>query len=481
MTTDSIERALHLGEGAPVEYRSQCIDAGEIGPTICAFLNTTGGYLVCGVDESGGLVGVPHDERLVERLERELLPGLSPPALISFQVQEVEGVLVLVIEVPAGKDVPYAFGDTVYIRDGHATRRADIATIRDMVLRAQVEPVRWERRFSTADLPQDLDLGEVRAVESAVQRTGRLVLDNDTTPISVLETLGAVRYGRLTNGGDVLFGINPASRYPQVRVRAVAFTENRTDDSYRDMKSFEGPLVPVLERVYAFILRNTPTRASFRSGVLERRDEPLYPENAVREGLVNAFAHRDYSDFSGGIAVQIYPDRLEIWNSGRFPPGVTPESLRSGQISVLRNPDIAHVLHLRGMMEKVGRGSAMIRDEAIRRGLPEPLWSEDERSVTLTFFAGDVTTEVAPEVTPEVTPEVGRLLAALDGDLTRRELQNRLNLRDSKNFREVYLQPALQAGVIEMTIPEAPRSSRQRYRLTEKGRTVRAEGRRAHE
>ena len=66
------------------------------------------------------------------------------------------------------------------------------------------------------------------------------------------------------------------------------------------MKSYEGPLVPVLEDVYSFILRNTPTVSRFRPTYLKRQDEPFYPSGAVREGLVNAFAHRDYSDFSGG-------------------------------------------------------------------------------------------------------------------------------------------------------------------------------------
>ena len=113
--------------------------------------------------------------------------------------------------------------------------------------------------------------------------------------------------------------------------------------------------------------------------VLKRRDEPLYPSSAIREGLVNAFAHRDYSDFSGGITINIYPNRLEIENTGKFPEGVTPDKLTKGHISVLRNPDIAHVLYLRGFMEKMGRGSVMIQRACTERGLPPPQWYENER------------------------------------------------------------------------------------------------------
>jgi ATP-dependent DNA helicase RecG len=215
----------------------------------------------------------------------------------------------------------------------------------------------------------------------------------------------------------------------------------------------------------AFTLSNTPTISHFGKNDLERRDEPLYPPAAIREGLVNAFAHRDYSDFSGGIAVRVYSNHLEIWNAGRLPEGMTPDSLASGHISVLRNPDIAHVLYLRGLMEKMGRGSVMIRGTCAERGLPLPQWSEDDRGVTLTISG--------PEVTTEVTTEVMQIPGVLDGEMSRRELQDALGLRNSEHFRKAYLLPCIRGGLIEMTLPDRPRSSRQRYRLTRKGRSLR--------
>jgi ATP-dependent DNA helicase RecG len=229
------------------------------------------------------------------------------------------------------------------------------------------------------------------------------------------------------------------------------------------MKSFEGPLVPVLEQVYDFIIRNTPTTATFPKNELQRRDEFLYPPEAIREGLVNAFAHRDYTDSSGGIAVHIYPKRLEIWNSGSLPEGITPKTLIIGHLSVLRNPDIAHVLYLRGFMEKVGRGSVLILRKCKERGLAEPVWTSDEKTgVTLTFFA--------PEVTTEVTPEVFRMLRAFEGDMSRQDLQRSLGLKDDEHFRKAYLSPTIKESLIEMTLPDKPHSSKQKYRLTRKGR-----------
>jgi len=175
--------------------------------------------------------------------------------------------------------------------------------------------------------------------------------------------------------------------------------------------------------------------------------------------------------------VHIYPKRLEIWNSGSLPEGITPETLINGHLSVLRNPDIAHVLYLRGFMEKIGRGSVLILRKCKERGLAEPVWTSDEKTgVTLTFFAPEVTTEVTPAVTQEValqvTPEVLQMLRAFVGDMQRRDLQRLLGLKDDEHFRKAYLLPSIKENLIEMTLPDKPHSSKQRYRLTGKGRLL---------
>jgi ATP-dependent DNA helicase RecG len=343
-----------------------------------------------------------------------------------------------------------------------------------MVLRRQIEPERWERRLSQAELDRDLDPDEVAAAMGEdIQRAGSLVVGS-RGPVEVLERLGLVSHGRLTNGGDVLFARHPAARHPQARVRAVCFPGDKTDAAYRDLKMLEGPLVRVLDQAFAFIQHNTASGARFDPSGLKREDLSLYPRAAVREGLVNAFAHRDYSDFRGGIAVSVYPRRLEIWNSGPFPDGITPETVAQGHISILRNPDIAHVLYLRGMMEKLARGGVLIRSACAEQNLPPPQWRSEDRGVTLTFFAPEATQEVTPEVTPEpiqeVAPEVGAVLGVIAGEMSRRELQDRLGLKDPEHFRKRYLLPALEQGLVEMTLPDKPNSSRQRYRLTELGR-----------
>ncbi|MBX8517648.1 hypothetical protein K5D69_23475 [Pseudomonas cichorii] len=221
-------------------------------------------------------------------------------------------------------------------------------------------------------------------------------------------------------------------------------------------------MAEVIEQLFTFIMRNTPSRARFSNDSTQREDIPLYPEMAIREGIVNAFAHRDYSSFSGGIKVEISPVQVQIWNSGTLPEGVSADQLQHGLISVLRNPDIAHVLYLLGYMEKLGRGSVLICQACEEAGLPAPIWHcEGSSGVTLTFFA------------PEVTPEVERLVLALKGDVSRMDIQHQLKLSDAEHFRKQYLVPALEQGLIAMTVPDKPTSRNQKYRLTSLGGAIR--------
>jgi ATP-dependent DNA helicase RecG len=127
-----------------------------------------------------------------------------------------------------------------------------------------------------------------------------------------------------------------------------------------------------------------------------------------------------------------------------------------------------------GMCEQAGTGLRMMRREWQALGHAAPTYASDRAHKAFETFLPEPRAVAAPEVTPEVTPEIRRLLNAIHGEMSRRELQTALDLKDDDHVREAYLLPALAAGVIEMTRPEKPRSRSQRYRLTELGRRTRA-------
>ncbi|MBN2433740.1 MAG: putative DNA binding domain-containing protein [Spirochaetes bacterium] len=478
MNIQRLKNLLTLGENQNIEYKS-AFKSDIAGKQICAFLNSGGGYVVCGVTDKGEITGItPIDDP--RSLEINVSKNISPQAFFSFELHTIDGKTVLVIEVPSGKDVPYSYSNDIYVRLGDKTQKADVDTIRDMVLRRQSEPERWERRFSDAQASEDLNYEHMSQIADLIQKFGRLKFRNVNKPDLVLEDLLLAKYGKLTNGGDVLFCKNSANRYPQVRVKAACFTSDKSDDTYKDSKYFEGPLLVVLEELYAFIIRNIPTVTHFPAGQLERQERPLYPKEAIREGLVNAFVHRDYTDFSGGLAVFIYPKRLEIWNSGELPEGVTVQGLKTGHISVLRNPDIAHVLYLRGMMEKLGRGSVLIQKACTDSGLPKPEWKSD-KGVTLTFFAPEASPEAGTEQNDEglSRDQAGtkqgpgrdqvKMLFFCKTERTIKEMMDEAKRTNRTKFRDSLVKPLLESGWLEMTDPDNPTNPKQKYRLTAKG------------
>ncbi|MBI1291006.1 transcriptional regulator [bacterium] len=472
MNARDLKALLALGEGQRVEFKVQS-DPNVVGPVVCGFLNTSGGFLVCGVDERKGVVGVTSNPKeALAHLESALAQHITPKAYIAFEELEVEGKSLIIVEVPKGEDVPYAIQGSIYVRRGEENQKADMPTIRDLVMRRQIEPERWERRFSMADMERDVDDREVLDTPVHASRSQQVIFRNSKSVNDILEDLAVARYGRLTQAGDVLFARHPEARYPQVRARAVRYRSSRADEQFLDMRIFEGPLRQIFMNLYAFVLRNIPTIAQFRPSTPERDDRLLYPETVIREAIVNALAHRDYSSPTGGVAVHIYPDRLEFWNSGQLPEGVTPDNLMKGHLSILRNPDLAHVLYVRGLMEKVGRGSVLIVQHCSEAKLPPPEWTTGDEGVRLILRAPEVTPEVTPEATPEVTPEVIRMIGSISAPMARTEIMAQLGLRDEKHMREHYLQPALDAGVIEMTVPDKPRSRNQKYRLTSLGRKI---------
>jgi ATP-dependent DNA helicase RecG len=144
----------------------------------------------------------------------------------------------------------------------------------------------------------------------------------------------------------------------------------------------------LLEDGIAFLKRHVAIGAEFHEGKLPRISKPQFPFDALREALVNALVHRDYAAFSGSVSVNIYPERVEFWNTGKLPRGITPRDLLlASHPSILVNPDVGHVFYLHELMERVGRGTFKIAQECRDLGMRVPEWKNVGSGVRLTMFA----------------------------------------------------------------------------------------------
>ena len=487
MEKEKLLELLSLGESNNIELRNE-FDDYAICESICSFLNTKGGFVVCGLTKQLSLERVETwKQEIAERIERDI----HPHAPVFVSVSAVASNWTLVIEVPEGRDKPYEFANKVFIRRRNRPYPADIGTIKEMIFASQVAPIRWERMFSDEITIEDLSSDELKRLHE------KMPLGNDLTLQRHLEKLSLFRQGRLTNAADILLTSNPAIRHPQTRVRAVCYTQ-KTASKYQDIKKFEGPVIQLIEDLLNFIERNTASQAVFSTSSAQRQMIPQYPKNAIREGLVNAFAHRDYASYGGGIRVEISPAKLTIWNSGNLPKDVTLARLKKGQISVLRNPDIANYLHLHGYMEMLGRGSVLIQEECKNAQLPVPEWQADEAGVTLTFFAADTLSEVSrpesgpmieqagPELGPMTGPELfaayqaeltstskmdGVMKVLTIGDMSKSEMAEALHLKSvSGALKRAVKKLEKKFHFIEKIDPDKMTSRNQKYRLTAIGK-----------
>ena len=392
MISDVLRQQISGGEGLHTEFKRDMSNPVLLAAVVCSFLNTKGGTVFCGVGDEGEVLGLPPGEvtpRQVGLLQRKLAAYVTPSALFTLSVDDIDGKSVLTIDVPEGKDRPYVVGGQVLVRKGAQTVAVDAQALRAMVQTKSVTADRWERRPSLAMEDADLDHEEVRALvqEAVASQRHRFARPDDGE--AVLRELGLSNSRGYTQGADVLFARNPALRHPQTRVRLIRYASDKTGGEYLDDRQLQGPMVRVLLQAFEWVRGQLPIGQQFGlkgGAALARQAKPVYPDAALREGLVNAFVHREYASFSGGLTVSLYPDRIEIWNSGRLPEGLKLADLKRNHPSLPSNPDMAQVLYLRGLMERIGRGTQKIIQSCVEQGLRPPTWEDKETGVTLTLW-----------------------------------------------------------------------------------------------
>ncbi len=183
---------------------------------------------------------------------------------------------------------------------------------------------------------------------------------------------------------------------------------------FLDNRQIHGHGFKLLDDAMLFLQRHLPVAGRIQAGLFERVDEPLFPVAALREALVNAICHRDYSHPGGGISLAIYDDRLEIWSDGTLPFGLRVEDLKQDHLSRPRNPLVAGVFYRRGLFEQWGRGTQKIVELCVKAGHPEPEFIEQAGAVGVRFLPSSY---IAPNrVAHDLTSRQRQILQILSGD-----------------------------------------------------------------
>ena len=474
ITPADLNILIQQGEGTTLEFKENL--SSSFAREIVALANTVGGKILLGVRDDGAVVGVKDSNELRARIQ-DIARNCDPP--VRALVEPVDGVLVVLVRESANK--PVQCSDGFFWRQGAASQKLSRDEIRDFfraegVIRFDLTPCPQFR------YPEDFDREKFDAWLRLSGITEVAPVEDMLVNIEAAERTGN---GLLFRNVGVIFFAKNVRRFFSEAYITCLLAKGTDKVHILDRKDFDSGIVADIEDALRFVERNT--RTAYRIEGLRRQNIPEYPPNAVREAITNAVMHRDWFFEGANVFVEIYTDRIEISSPGRLPKGLTLADL--GEKSIRRNPLVSDLLHRIDFIEKAGTGIRRIRNEARELDCPEPVFEADS-FVTVTFrpnpevrdeaeakvfsrasdqVTGEVTPQVTPQVAPQVAPQV-RLLQAISGEMSRRDLQAALDMKDIAHFRRAWLVPALEAGLIEMTIPDRPRSSQQRYRLTTAGR-----------
>lgn len=205
--------------------------------------------------------------------------------------------------------------------------------------------------------------------------------------------------------------------------------------------------------------------AIFNFSEIKRKDVWSIPLTMLREVIINALVHADYSQIGAPIRLSFFDDRIEVENPGILLPGMTIEDVKSG-VSKIRNRVIARVFRELDLIEQWGSGFRRILQEATDLGLTEPVIEEIGMRIRVTIFLAESQEIQVPE-------QVIRLVHCLkDTPLSVKEAMKCIGLNHRPSFIYGYLKPAIDGGYVEMTQPDSPNKPRQKYRLTRKGKDI---------
>ncbi|MDO8737569.1 ATP-binding protein [Candidatus Deferrimicrobium sp.] len=229
----------------------------------------------------------------------------------------------------------------------------------------------------------------------------------------------------------------------------------------------------------AFLERTMPLGARFPEGKIFREDRFPVPLDALREILLNAVMHRDYSHYSGYVAIVVFDDRIEIRSYGRLPNGITVKQLSRRHDSRPTNPLIAGAFHRTGAVEVWGRGTNRVIAMCKQYGAPLPAFEERQGFLIVTFKAQLVAGGAAGTSRSESGDQVGtksgasrdqvELLRLCREGRSLIELMGAIGRQNRTKFRDGLIRPLIEDGLLAYTIPAKPRSPMQRYRTTEAG------------
>ena len=365
---------MNLQESQTVEFKESWRD--EYLKTVCAFANTDGGVFYIGINDKGEVVGVDNVKKLMEDLPNKVMNAFV--VTVDIQAEEENGKQYIQMTVSRSNSA-LSYHGKFYTRSGSTTQELKGGALQRLLLKAN--NLSWDEvPVSDANL-DDIDPVVVRKFIKQATEYNRLPFGIDSDNIEqIFHNLRLInKNGELTRAAILLFGKNPTHFFSSAIFKIGRFKgEDPTDLIVSDF--VEGNLFQMPDKVMD-LLKSKYLLSPISYEGIQRIERLEIPEKAMREAILNAIIHRDYTSTSS-IELRVFDHFVTLWNYGKL-EDLSLDDLRVAHNSNPRNSLIAQVFYRAGYIESWGRGTLTIINESVKASLPEPIFKEVMNGVQL--------------------------------------------------------------------------------------------------
>ena len=485
---------LQQPEGRRLELKAELPTKAELAKTIISFANDAGGLFYLGIqDKPREVIGVDENQliELEEKISNIIHDQCEPVILPEISFLRYKDKHIIKIQIYKGSAPPYhlkskGVKNGTYIRVGSSNRQASPEIIAE--LERQKQNISFDSELIYQKSADEVNIKSFK--ELFLEKTGEEL----TIPVlSKLELYKTEQGKKLPTNALILLSDDELRKqqFPYCKTECARF-KGTVPGNFIDQKTIDTNVSLQSEQAYQFVLRHISQSSTDYSGVY-RNDRWEYPIIAIREVIRNAVIHRDYSLTGKDIKIAIFDDKIEITSPGKLMPSVDFSDMDSGQ-SDIRNKILAPVFKRLGIIEQWGNGLKLIAEELQAYPEIELSWKEPGIAFRVTFTNKNYQQKQKQELQQELEdalstigtklglsrdqvgtmskPDWHQVVSILDLCREARSIQTIMNVIQWTNrtkFRNKYINPFLEQNLIQMTIPEKPNSSKQKYKITRKG------------
>ena len=400
-----------------IEFKSQFTE--EIYKEVIAFANTDGGVVYVGIDNDGNAIGLTDVDKEYTRITNGIRDAIMPDVtmFVRFTIQENKVVRITVGE---GTNKPYYLKGKglkpsgVFVRQGTSSVSASSEQIRRMIKESDGDSFEENR-----SLEQDLTF---TAAEKAFRLYGVEFSPEKYRALGMIQKKGSI----FTNLALLL------SDQCMHTTKIAVFSDDECT-AFRDSKEFEGSLFQQFEDTIHYLALCNKTSSTIKGVV--RIDRQDYPEEAIREALLNAIVHRDYS-FSGSIIINVTDHKMEFISLGGLLPGLSTDDIRAG-ISQPRNKNLAEIFHRLRLIESYGTGIRRIF--SLYAGCaeqPQIIVTQNTFKIILPNMNDVPTGKINVETPETVSPQMQKILdfIKINGQITEKEICAMLGIKKTRAY-----------------------------------------------